>query len=195
MRGKANLLGHSLHPMLIVFPLGLLSLAWIFDTVHLATGNGLWAQVAFWMLTCGLIGGLVAAIPGLIDFFTLPANTRARRVGTRHLTVNLIAVAFFLGSWIVRLTVGIENAGAGSMILAIIGVPLVFVGGWYGGELVERLGVSVYPDAHLNASSSLKVEPLLSKDQGPRETRPVFGYGGPGEVPPKSPSPREPLPA
>lgn len=191
MRGKANLLGHSLHPMLIVFPLGLLSLAWIFDIVHLTTGNHLWAQVAFWMLTCGLVGGVVAAIPGLMDYFTIPAHTRARRVGTRHLTVNLIAVAFFLLSWITRLAVGIENAGAGAMILAIIGVPLALVGGWYGGELVERLGVSVYPDAHLNASSSLEAEPPLR--QAPGAKQPVFGYGSPGEVPPKPP--REPLPA
>lgn len=190
MRGKANLLGHSLHPMLIVFPLGLLSVAWIFDIVHLATNNNLWAHVAFWMLTCGLIGGVVAAIPGLIDYFAIPAHSRARHVGTRHLTANLIAVAFFLLSWIVRLSVGIDNSGAGAMILAIIGVPVALVGGWYGGELVERLGISVYPDAHVNASSSLEVEKPLGQITG--DKRPAFGYGGPGEVPPKSP--QEPLP-
>jgi hypothetical protein len=112
----------------------------------------------------------------------------------RFTAVNLIAVAFFLLSWIVRLAVGIENAGVGAMILAIVGVPIALVGGWYGGELVERLGVSVYPDAHLNASSSLEVEPPLGQVQG--EKRPVFGYGSTsGEVPPKPPSPREPLPA
>lgn len=185
-------MGHSVHPMLIVFPVGMLTVAWIFDIVHLITGDAVWAHVAFWMLTCGLIGGVIAAIPGLIDYFAIPSNTRAQRVATRHLAVNILGMTFFLTSWLIRMVAGIEDAGVGAMLLALLGAPIAAVGAWYGGELVERMGVGVSPDANLNASSSLEEEPPLPRG----DTRPIFGYGGygdPGEVPPKPP--REPLPA
>ncbi len=35
------------------------------------------------------------------------------------------------------------------------GGALALVGGWFGGELVERLGVGVHRGAHLNAPNSL----------------------------------------
>ena len=37
MRAKARLLGHPIHPMLIVFPLGLLTVAAIFDIIYSST--------------------------------------------------------------------------------------------------------------------------------------------------------------
>jgi uncharacterized membrane protein len=39
MESKVKLFGHPLHPILIVFPLGLLATSVIFDIVYLATGN------------------------------------------------------------------------------------------------------------------------------------------------------------
>jgi uncharacterized membrane protein len=38
MESKAKLFGHPIHPMLIVFPLGLLAMALIFDIIALFTG-------------------------------------------------------------------------------------------------------------------------------------------------------------
>jgi hypothetical protein len=40
-------------------------------------------------------------------------------------------------------------------IFSFIGAALALVGGWLGGELVERLGVGVYDGANLDAPSSL----------------------------------------
>ena len=47
--------------MLIVFPLGLLATALLFDVVHLVTGNGNWSEIAYWMIAAGVITGLLAA--------------------------------------------------------------------------------------------------------------------------------------
>jgi uncharacterized membrane protein len=55
------------HPILIPFPLGLLSTSVVLDVVHLLTGNGKWSEVSFWMIATGVIGGLAAAVFGLID--------------------------------------------------------------------------------------------------------------------------------
>jgi uncharacterized membrane protein len=40
MEAKAKLLGHPIHPMLIVLPLGLFIMAVVADVVYLATGRG-----------------------------------------------------------------------------------------------------------------------------------------------------------
>src|SRR5260370_12442320 len=84
MESKVKLMGHAMHPMLVNFPLGLLITSAIFDIVHLITGNGYWSEIAFWMIAAGLIGGLLAAAVGTIDWFAIPSGTRAKAVGLWH---------------------------------------------------------------------------------------------------------------
>ena len=81
MESKAKILGHPIHPILIPFPLGLLSTSVVFDVIHLLTGNGKWSEVSFWMIAAGVIGGLAAAVFGLIDWLAIPSSTRPRRSG------------------------------------------------------------------------------------------------------------------
>ena len=61
---------------MIVYPLGLLSAAVIFDVIYLATGNTTWSIVSFWMIAAGIVGGLLAAVFGLIDYLNIPSSTR-----------------------------------------------------------------------------------------------------------------------
>jgi uncharacterized membrane protein len=42
MESRVKLLGHSVHQMLIVFPLGLLAMAVIFDLLAIGLGRGYW---------------------------------------------------------------------------------------------------------------------------------------------------------
>jgi uncharacterized membrane protein len=162
--------------MLVVFPLGLLTVAPIFDIVHFSTGNAVFADVTFWMLSAGLIGGLVAAVAGFIDFLGIPRKTRAYRVGLTHLFIMLCAVALYVLSWITRFR-NPEGAGVGAFVLAVLGVGVIVVGGWFGGELVQRLGVGVYEDAHLDSPSSFDTERLVRRPTvttpGPREPHPA----------------------
>ncbi|HEX5834321.1 MAG TPA: DUF2231 domain-containing protein, partial [Pyrinomonadaceae bacterium] len=95
MESKAKIFGHAIHPILIVFPLGLLATAVIFDVLYLATANSTWSVVAFWMIAAGLIGGLVAALFGLIDYLYIPRGTRAKRIGMYHAIVNVGAMVLF----------------------------------------------------------------------------------------------------
>jgi uncharacterized membrane protein len=81
MEAKAKSMGHPIHPMLIVFPLGLLPVAAIFDIVYLYTHNGRWADISYWIIAAGIIGGLIAAVFGLIDWLAIPARTRAKYIG------------------------------------------------------------------------------------------------------------------
>jgi uncharacterized membrane protein len=75
MESKAKILGHPAHQMLIVFPLGLLATAVIFDFIFLAGGEPTMAIVSYWMIAAGIIGGLLAAPFGWIDWFAIPRGT------------------------------------------------------------------------------------------------------------------------
>ena len=154
MESRARLFGHAIHPILIVYPLGLLSAAVIFDVIYLVTTNPTWATVSFWMIAAGITGGLLAAVFGLIDYLNIPNGTRAKRIGLLHGLVNVGVVALFATSWLLR-TGTPEAPPTVALALSFIGVGGALLGGWLGGELVERLGVGVAENAHLNAPNSL----------------------------------------
>src|ERR1043165_8078358 len=98
MNQKAKLLGHPIHQMLIVFPLGLLATAVVFDLITLFSGNSAWSGAAFYMIGAGIVGGLLAAVFGLWDWLTIPSNTRAKTIGAYHGLGNLGVGLFFVGS-------------------------------------------------------------------------------------------------
>ncbi len=159
MESKAKLAGHAAHPILVVFPLGLLATSVIFDGVYLLTNNPDMILVAYWMITAGILGGLAAAIPGGIDWFAIPDGTRAKRIGLLHGSGNVLVLLLFGGSWWWRTDE--LNYQPPTLALICSGLAFVILGltGWLGGELVDRLGVGVDKDAHLNAPNSLSGQP------------------------------------
>jgi uncharacterized membrane protein len=158
MESRAKLLGHPIHQMLIVFPVGLLVTSVIFDILYLVTGTGFFRTASFYNIAAGVLGGLLAAIFGLIDYLAIPANTRAKRVGLTHGLGNVVVVVLFALSWFLRR----DNEGftpdTTALLLSLLGVGVATVTAWLGGELVDRLGVGVDPGANVNAPSSLTSE-------------------------------------
>jgi uncharacterized membrane protein len=154
MESRAKALGHSIHAMLIAFPVGLFVTGVIFDIVHLVSSGGQWAMISYWMIIAGIVGGLAAAVFGLIDYTKIPAATRAQRVGRIHGIGNVIVVVLFVVSvWLRHDTP--EQPPMAALVFSFAGVALAAITAWLGGELVERLGVGVDDGAHLDAPSSL----------------------------------------
>jgi uncharacterized membrane protein len=158
MHARARLFGHPIHQMLIVFPLGLLATAVIFDVIRLVTGSPRWAEIAYWMIAAGLVGGLAAAPFGLLDWLGIPADTRAKRIGLLHGAGNLVVVVLFAGSWLLRRDNPMMPETL-ALLLSFLGAGLALFTGWLGGELVDRLAVGVDEGAHVNAPSSLSGRP------------------------------------
>jgi uncharacterized membrane protein len=144
--------------MLIVFPLGLLATAVIFDIIYLVTGNTQWTLVAYYMIGAGVIGGLAAAAFGWLDWVGIPGGTRAKRIGLWHGVGNVVVLALFALSWVLRRD-NPEAPPTGAIVAGLIGVVLTVITSWLGGELVDRLGVGVDDGAHLDAPSSLSELP------------------------------------
>ena len=158
MEARAKLFGHAIHPILIVFPLGLLATAVIFDIIYLVSSNAQWTLVAYYMIGAGIIGGLAAAVFGWLDWIAIPAGTRARRVGLWHGIGNVVVVGLFILSWVLRRE-NPEVPPTGAIVAGLTGVVISLATAWLGGELVNRLGVGVDDGAHLDSPSSLSELP------------------------------------
>lgn len=155
MESRAKLLGHPVHQMLIVFPLGLLAMAVIFDVVALVQRQGYWSEIAYWMIAAGVITGLLAAPFGFIDWLAIPSGTRAKRIGAIHGAGNVAVVLLFAASWLMRGDAPRAPETA-AFALSFAGGFLALFTGWLGGELVDRLAIGIDEGAHVDAPSSLR---------------------------------------
>ncbi|MBA3893058.1 MAG: DUF2231 domain-containing protein [Gemmatimonadales bacterium] len=161
MESRAKLAGHPVHQMLIVFPLGLLATAVVFDVIYLVTKNPAWSTSAFYMIGAGVVTGLAAAVPGTVDWLAIPRGTRAKRIGLIHGVGNVVVIALFALSWVLRRDQP-ANPPTEAVVAGLLGAGLSIVTAWLGGELVDRLGVGVDDGAHLDAPSSLTGLPAVA---------------------------------
>jgi uncharacterized membrane protein len=153
MESRASMMGHPVHPILVPFPIGLLTTSVVFDVVHLLTGGSRWAEISFWMIAVGVIGGLLAAVFGLIDWLAIPSGTRAKAIGLGHGLSNVLMVALFAVNWLLR-SGDPGDPGVLPIVLSFLGVGLVSLGGYLGGELVFRMGIGVAAGANASGSPS-----------------------------------------
>jgi len=155
MESRAKLLGHPIHQMLIVFPLGLLATAVIVDLVYFAGDALIFAEVSYYLVIAGLLGGAVAAPFGLIDWLAIPPSTRAKRIGALHGAGNAVVLVLFLASALLRSDLPSAPPVA-AYVCSFAGAALALVTAWLGGELVNRLGIGVSDGANVDAPSSLR---------------------------------------
>jgi len=154
MESRAKLLGHPIHQMLIVFPLGLLAMAVIFDLLTIVFSNGYWSEISYWMIAAGVVTGLVAAPFGFIDWMAIPRGTRAKRIGAIHGGGNVLVVLMFAASWLLRGNAP-RTPDTLALVLSFAAGAFALFTGWLGGELVDRLGIGVDDGANVDAPSSL----------------------------------------
>lgn len=162
MKSKANIKGHPLHPILVCFPIAFFIGALIFDILALLNDQN-FNQTAVHLVIAGLIGGLVAAVPGLIDFiFTVPPNSTGKKRAAKHGLTNLGVMLVFSISLFSRLQMQ-PPAKAFIVGLEIIGVVLLIFAGWMGGTLVYRNQIGV---DHRYASAGKWKEEYLTAANG-----------------------------
>lgn len=155
MESRIRLFGHPIHQMLVAFPLGLLGGSVAFDLLAHLLDRPLMSVVAHYLISAGLLTGLLAAPFGTVDWLAIPNGTRAKSVGRLHALGNVLVLGLFGASWWLRREAPAEP-GLMAQCLSFAGALLSLLTAWLGGELVDRLGVGVYNNAHLNAPSSLR---------------------------------------
>jgi uncharacterized membrane protein/nitrite reductase/ring-hydroxylating ferredoxin subunit len=143
MRSKASFRGHPIHPALIPFPFAFLTGAFLFDVAGWLADRPSWWTTGSHLAIAGVVAALLAAIPGLIDYlYTVPPRSTGKRRATKHMLVNLVAVALVAGAWIMRRDMA-DEPNAVVLALELIAVGLLVVGGWMGGTLVNRNQIGV----------------------------------------------------
>lgn len=146
MASPASIGGHPIHPMIIPFPIALWVFSLVADVIYLWRGNPVWKDwIAFYALLGGIIGAAVAAVPGLIDWLSL-TDKAVVKIANWHARLNVIALLVFAGSLYLRTTGGASLVGNSHTIpvtLSVLGVVLISISGWLGGEMVFKHGVAV----------------------------------------------------
>ncbi len=135
----ASIKGHPFHVMLIPLPLGLWIFSWVADLVYASGGGEQWRAVALYTVGGGVVGALLAAIPGYLDYRSL-TDPQPKTIATWHMTLNLTIVALFVATFWMRVA---DLSWVGGFVLSTLGVLLLGISGWLGGELVYKHGVGV----------------------------------------------------
>lgn len=148
MASPASIGGHPIHPMLIPFPIALWVFSLVADVIYLWRGNPVWRDwIAFYTLLAGMIGAVAAAVFGIIDWLAIKDRV-VKRVADWHARLNVIALLIFAASFYLRTAGGSQWIGGSYIIpfvLSVVGVILITISGYLGGELVFKHGVAVTP--------------------------------------------------
>lgn len=142
MASPASVERHPIHPMLVVFPIALFIFSLISDFIYRGGGDPAWNNTAWYTMGGGILGGLAAAVPGLIDYMSI-RGAQTKRVATLHMGLNLTVIVLFIVSFIMR--PNMEVGANAPLVLSIVGVATLLVSGWLGGSLVYIHGMAVDP--------------------------------------------------
>lgn len=125
--------------MLITLPIGLWIFSLVSDLFYLfGNGSENWRIVAYYTMAGGIVGALLAAIPGFIDLLSLPKGVK--RITVTHMSINLAVVLLYLINFWMR-SQGVETTTP-QWLSAIAIIALAF-SGWLGGRMVHVHGVAV----------------------------------------------------
>ena len=132
-------LGHPVHPLLIVVPMG----SWISAVLLDWLGGEDAESAADLLVGVGVAGALPTVATGYSDWAdTEPASDTVRRIGLVHAAFNATAAGLFTASLAARVS---GSRGRGKL-LALAGLGSVAVGGYLGGHLTYAEGVGVNVD-------------------------------------------------
>jgi uncharacterized membrane protein len=139
MSTRVSIAGHPIHAMLVTIPIGLWLFSLVSDIVYVSNGDPRWAVTAYFTLGGGIVGALLAAVPGLLDMLGLH-EPRERRTATIHMSLNLAIVVVQVVNFWLRSRPGPEENWP--ILISVVAVAALVVSGWLGGQLVHVLGVT-----------------------------------------------------
>lgn len=146
MKTRASFAGEPIHPMFVHYPIALWTTSVITDLIFYFCRNTSLILISKFLIAAGIVGAIVAAVFGLIDWtgITEPA---AKRIGNWHARLNITALILFGASLYLRM----KNHGAPLVgfhlkipfLISVVGWLLMAISASLGGKLVyeHRMGV------------------------------------------------------
>ncbi len=141
-QSTAKIAGHPLHPMLVTIPIACFIGTLLTDIVYWQTAEMTWADFSAWLVTVGVIVGILAAIAGMIDFLW-GRRIREHPTAWLHMAGNLIALVLAFFNMLVHTRDAWTSVVPTGLILSALVVLILIVTGWLGWALVYRHHVGV----------------------------------------------------
>jgi uncharacterized membrane protein len=136
--------GHPFHPILVTIPIGTWAASLVFDIIGLASDDPAPFVVgARVLILIGIVGAVLAAAIGLVDYVQLARGTAARKTATVHMALNLGVTVLFLVNLLLRWSADDDEVSIVGFILSIVALGALGVSGWLGGKLAYHYGVRV----------------------------------------------------
>lgn len=140
MRSAAHFRSHPIHPFLVSFPIAFFTGALLADVAAVAGGLYSLHAVGYYLCWGGLAGGLLAAVPGFMDFRrTVPPRSSASKRAVKHGLLNVSVLILFV------LVIIMRREGFSNTVLIPEGlaVTLMYYSGSLGATLVHRNQIGV----------------------------------------------------
>ena len=134
--------GRPVHSMLVAIPIVCFVGTLATDIAYWRTAEIMWADISAWLLLVGLVGATLAAIAGLIDFFS-DRRIRALNSAKVHAIGNLAAIILSIINSFVHARDAYTSVVPSGLLLSTLVVLILVVTGWNGWTMVYRHGVGV----------------------------------------------------
>ncbi|MBD8024368.1 DUF2231 domain-containing protein [Microbacterium gallinarum] len=136
--------GHPFHPILVTIPIGTWVASIVFDVIgFVAEDPTPYVVGARVLILIGIIGALLAAVVGFLDYTQLQRGTPAHRTATIHMAINLVVTVLFLVNLLIRWSADDDEVSIVGFILSLLGLAALGASGWLGGKLAYHYGVRV----------------------------------------------------
>jgi len=129
----------NLHPLVVHYPIALLTLAPLLYVVAWISGRESWAWTALWMLALGTLGAALAVWTGLRagDGVMLALSVRDRiLIHHKHVMIAVMAMSAALSVWAIAARPMPRRGRAGFIALMLVMALLIAKGADYGAWMV-----------------------------------------------------------
>jgi uncharacterized membrane protein len=152
--------------MLIPFPIAFFTGSLIADVVYFMTDSDFWTTMGTVLIGFGIVGALLAALFGFIDYRTAPMGPKTKQIATTHMIINLAVVALYLVNFLLRRQTPEIPIG---YALSVIGILGLLAAGWFGGALVfeHHVGAAPTPASAPTAVASSDRPRVIPADRQP----------------------------
>ena len=138
----AQIARRPIHPMLVPFPIVCFIGTLLTDIAYWRTAELMWADFSAWLVTAGVLLGVLAASAGFIDFLG-NRMIRGERTAWIHMLGNGLAWILSVINAFVHTHDAWTSVVPTGLILSAVVVLILLVTGWAGWSLVYRHGVGV----------------------------------------------------
>jgi uncharacterized membrane protein len=140
--------GHPFHPIAVTIPIGAWTSALVFDVGALFVRPAGFLELgAVWLIGIGIVGAVLAAPLGLMDFLRLRRGAPAYRVAAFHLVLNVFTLVCWAVSFYLRFLGEFNDSRSWTVVSDVVLLVILGVSGYLGGTLAYRYGVRVATEA------------------------------------------------